>query len=76
MEKPYYLNMRSKKKLLMYQGYTFSRYAPRYFYCSKKGFGCKAALVLDHDGSLVIMKNAHNHEPPNYTCINGIHIKI
>uniref|UniRef100_A0A2H1WBD9 SFRICE_005655 n=1 Tax=Spodoptera frugiperda TaxID=7108 RepID=A0A2H1WBD9_SPOFR len=70
-QQPFFLNTTDKKKLMMYQNYTFSQYSPGYFYCSKKKCGCKASLVFDRKGAFVTMKNSHNHEPPQYRCVNG-----
>ncbi|KAF9796493.1 hypothetical protein SFRURICE_014664 [Spodoptera frugiperda] len=52
-QQPFFLNTTDKKKLMMYQNYTFSQYSPGYFYCSKKKCGCKASLVFDRKGDVL-----------------------
>ncbi|KAH9631438.1 hypothetical protein HF086_014283 [Spodoptera exigua] len=55
------------RKVLLYQGYTFSQHgvSPRNRYCSKKlSMKCPASLVIDAEGNVVVFKKGHNHPPP------------
>ncbi|CAH0673872.1 unnamed protein product [Spodoptera exigua] len=74
------------RKVLLYQGYTFSQHgvSPRNRYCSKKlSMKCPASLVIDAEGNVVVFKKGHNHPPPRilrvksgmYVTCGGVHIE-
>lgn len=71
-----FINLHGNVTLLMADKYTFARSTPRHWYCSKKGKGCKARVILDKDNRVVFIRNEHDHEPPIYKHVGDYYIKL
>ncbi|CAH2040253.1 unnamed protein product, partial [Iphiclides podalirius] len=54
------------KKLLLIDGFTFSKANQNHWVCSRKVVGCKARLKLDDDGYIVSLYNDHCHPPRKF----------
>lgn len=62
--------------MLIAYGYTFSEYFPNFWYCTKKGKGCKAKAKTYSDGSIQAIVNDHDHKPPSFRIFNGDYVKL
>lgn len=75
-----FIQTRFGGKMLMFDGYTYSRRFPTMnYYCSKKDRGCKAKVKLNAMDEIVsdIKLCVHDHEPPKYRISSsGIYVKI
>ena len=74
-----YISARRGSRLLMVNGYTFSKnIASQSYYCSKKDRGCRARVKLDSNGKIINEENLnHDHPPPKYVVTsNGKYVKV
>ncbi|XP_063540208.1 uncharacterized protein LOC134749243 [Cydia strobilella] len=63
---PMFLTTRRNKRILLYQGFTYSRVNPGQYCCSKRlVLKCKAKIKLDEVHTVILDEELkHNHVPP------------
>lgn len=65
------------KYMIKLNGYTYSQYHEKIYYCSKRKAGCKARVKLDADDKILNAFEEHSHYPPEYMrTAYGSYIKL
>lgn len=75
-----FIETKKGNKLLMVNGHTFWRNnrSKLIYYCSKKSHSCcKSSVRLDDEGTIVNLREEHNHAPPVYKELrDGRYVKL
>ncbi|VVC90603.1 unnamed protein product [Leptidea sinapis] len=78
---PKFITLTSGVKLLLYDGYTFSKAKPsektvRYKCSCTNSKKCKASVMLDYNDIILFASESHNHEPLSYRLTkNGTYMR-
>uniref|UniRef100_A0A2H1WAT1 SFRICE_005653 n=1 Tax=Spodoptera frugiperda TaxID=7108 RepID=A0A2H1WAT1_SPOFR len=64
------------KRMIMVDGYTYSKKSQNGWVCSTRNAFCRARLRLNAEGLIIYIDDKHSHAPKNQFRIRSVHESV